>query len=500
MTRGELPTVRSYVRCASIACVVVGVFGVALGQPNGASRAVDALLSAQSAATIDRAGAYRDMRELIDGPLLHDLDADRQHEALFFAARLALDLERFADAHALLRRSSEEERAEAPDWVGRFMTAVEVEDYPDAVFALNEVATRWPERVRTLPTGMIYDALRSMRRSSQADLSVDALEILFAAQWLAPSGQQPSAAWRDLALARLEREDMAGAVEVAAKIAAPIVLIEMRVDKRFDAIVAALPARFDIRRAVDEEIESLRSVAEAAPNLLEPVVQLVLSLQRADRLDQALALADGVLERAANVDRVSPYTDGRSQVVRLRNARADVLWTMGRHAEAAEELKKASDVPGNVSQRINYAARLVGLGRGAAALPLVRDLEDASAYGDMRAAAVEVAAAIQIGDRRVASRALTYLKTHESDGVGALQSGLLGVRDFEPAALLFIRRLESVEMRGDALLDAQNYLDVPETPYEAQRAADWDALLARPDVRNALERVGRIESHAIHKP
>jgi beta-barrel assembly-enhancing protease len=452
-----------------------------------------------SAATRNPAGAYRDARELVDGALLQSLDSEQQYQALFLAARLAIDLERIADANALLRRSSETEHATLNDWFGRFRTGVEVKDYSDALFALKQLVARFPDKLATIYPPSIYVALRDLRSDSRADVATEILEILFAGRWLADAGQEPSGAWRDLALARLERNDLAGAVEVAARIASPEVLIAMRADKRFDAVVAALPSRFDIERAVDGQLESLRKAVATAPDKIEPLSLLVFALRSAGRFDEGLALADDALARATNPNRVSPYSDGSTQVVWLRNARSEILWTMGRHAEAADELKKASDVEGNVSQRINYAGLLVKLGRGREALPLLRDL-DASAYGRMQAATLEVAAANQAGDRRAATRALAYLHAHESDAIGALQSGLMSMRDVDAAARLFIKRLESTEWRGDALLEAQTYVDAPRTPHESETAAGLAALLARPDVRAALESVGRIESHPIHAP
>jgi tetratricopeptide (TPR) repeat protein len=484
-----------------VALLALVLSDVAAGQSSAASRALDRVRAAERAVASNRdtTAAFRDIQQLVDGPVFSDLNSEGQHAALTAAVRLALNLQRSAEANALLRRASEHERAVEADWYARFRTGVEIEAYEDAIAALKEYVERFPGKVASVYPPSIYSALQQMRTNARADVATDALEILFAGRWLAAAGQEPSSAWRDLALARLERNDLSGAVEVAARIASPAVLISMRVDKRFDEIVAASPARFDIARAVDAEIESLRRAVVAIPDRLEPVNLLALALKGAGRFEEALALVDGTLARAADVNRVSPYTDGRAQLGWLRNARSSILWAMGRHAEAADELKKASAADGSVSQRINHAGRLVRLGRGAEALPLLRDLQ-ASPYGHMQAATLEVAAALQTGDRRVVSRALKYLEGHESDAIGALQSGFLSVSDFASAAGVLIKRLQSPEQRGDALLEVQHYLDGPKTPYEAQRAADLAALLARPDVMAALQAVGRIESHPIHEP
>jgi hypothetical protein len=63
----------------------------------------------------------------------------------------------------------------------------------------------------------------------------------------------------------------------------------------------------------------------------------------------------------------------------------------------------------------------------------------------------------------------------------------------EEAAALYLRDLEDADERGPALLSAQTFrLPRHQTPFDARMSERWRSVLARADVRAALERHGRV--------
>jgi len=84
------------------------------------------------------------------------------------------------------------------------------------------------------------------------------LQALYDAQWKLPGDVEPSAAWRDLMLRLLEKGRVSEAGEVVSRVTDVYVLIAMRSDRRFDQIVEANAARFDIGAAADRNFTSCR--------------------------------------------------------------------------------------------------------------------------------------------------------------------------------------------------------------------------------------------------
>lgn len=60
-----------------------------------------------------------------------------------------------------------------------------------------------------------------------------------------------------------------------------------------------------------------------------------------------------------------------------------------------------------------------------------------------------------------------------------------------------IERLEDKDLRSAALLSVQDYAVPLRTPRQAESDKRRRALLARPDVQAAIQKVGRIESYKL---
>src|SRR5204862_1558514 len=124
-------------------------------------------------------------------------------------------------------------------------------------------------------------------------------EVLFDAGFHADYGGEPPGFGRELAEGALERNDLAAASKYAARITDAATLVAMRIDKRFDALVAKQPRAFDVREAAEREVKRLRSFVAKNPRSLGGVVQLSYALYTVGRFDDMLKVSDAALARIA---------------------------------------------------------------------------------------------------------------------------------------------------------------------------------------------------------
>jgi hypothetical protein len=77
---------------------------------------------------------------------------------------------------------------------------------------------------------------------------------------------------------------------------------------------------------------------------------------------------------------------------------------------------------------------------------------------------------------------------------------LLVVNQHGRAAAELVRRLLDKDLRQDALLDVQDFAASPGTPRDMELDARGRALLTRPEVRAAIDNVGRVASYPLEAP
>ena len=122
--------------------------------------------------------------------------------------------------------------------------------------------------------------------------SLALLRSLYAANFKFKWGVEPSESWRDLVLLLLEQGRHAEAADVSARITDPLILIEIRADRRFDTVVAAHPERFDAEAAADRQIKWLQTKDEDGADSLRVKALLMGALLRRRHAAAALAIAD----------------------------------------------------------------------------------------------------------------------------------------------------------------------------------------------------------------
>lgn len=507
-------------RRASLALIFVSVVlgacasqSVAPGKPNG-TRASEQERTAQiyryaferaldQVSHDEYAEAYPALVAVIQSPFFDQLESEQRRAGLLVAGLVALDLDKPAEAHPLLVRSSGMPEANAEDWYGRLIAAHELDNRPDAILSLTQLARHWPEKLRDLNYSLVMQVVNYARHVLDGQSALhELLTSLFDAKWTADEGIEPSYMWRELAALELDRQQFARAQEVMSRIKAPHVIVALRVDRRFDRLREAAPQYFDVDAAAANAIDLRRSIVQRSPRSMDAIVQLTYALLDSGRYEEILSMTAEVLRKVdSSAGEQAPYDDMDS-LIWIRDNRARALAAKQRWNEAEAELRAAANMTErgerNVSNIINLAWFYAAAGRNDEALSVLPDLGmELSPFGLMQMHGARYAAALQKGDMQIANESYEYLDKHRDDALSSWQLTLFIANRLDEAAALLIERLNNPVLRAEVLQELQDYAN----PQFAPQRALWNARLKmvrnRDDVRRAIEAVGRIESYTI---
>ena len=447
------------------------------------------------------ADAYPALLGVIRSPVFGQLKSAEQHWALFVAGVVALDLKKPAEAHPLLVRACAMSEANGGDWVARLQAARQMDLREDMVRSLTQIARGWPKSLDELIYQIVTQTVSYAHHlpGGAAPLH-DLLDALYTAKWTFPENVQPSHMWRDLAALEIDRQQFARAKEVVSRITAPHVVIGMRIDRRFDRLRGSVPKYFDVDAASKNELAMLRATVQRSPRSMMAVIQLTYSQLGAGLYEEALATSNEVLRKIEAAPRTPPYDD-MDKVNWIYDNRARALAGLQRWSDAEKEIRAAADRKENggrnTSNVINLAWFYAEAGRSDEALATLVDVGDMSNFGMMQMHGVRYAAALQKNDTEIANESLAYLVEHRNDALETWQWTLVRANRLDEAAALLIQRLRDPVLRGDALYDLQDYGNPPPQAQRAIWNERWRRIRDRPDVRRAIDAVGRIEKFRI---
>lgn len=258
------------------------------------------------------------------------------------------------DEVQLLRKATAEPEAPSFAWSVRFISSVSNGDQNDALTALEGAADRVGDG-----TFNIYSDKAVTRFSTKLQKDPTAnrrfLMALDRADWRPASAFEASDwLWLDLVTILVAEGDLENAKRVALRIRQPHVLQRMRLDKRYDALVAAKPDHYDVTFAALAELEADSKALAENPTDGLGIDLVTHDLRALGRAQEALAIADAALAHPGPLE--NDGVDYRNWVV---NARADALTNLGDFDGAVEALKAAAALKerggDNVSQTINLA-------------------------------------------------------------------------------------------------------------------------------------------------
>lgn len=449
----------------------------------------------------DFAGAMRPLRAGMSAPeFARRPQAERQqlHQAAGWVAANANELDYAREQFGLAIAAG----STAPDtWYWLTLVEMQREDHEAAARAMAAMARRWPDDMARFELPVVWGVFGRARRGGEAEREL--LEALFESGWDQPQLGGADEMWHRLAVRRLADGDREGAAEVVARLRAPLQLVQVRIDRRFDGLVDRDAPELDIARAAARQATELRLQALLAPRRLDVLLSQLGALRDAGEFEEALAIADDALARLAQAGPDAPVFEDMDYVGDLGNQRAQILLHLGRAEEATAQLLAASRVEefgtDNVSQVLNLALLHNRRGQTAAAREaLSRVGSQLSPYGRLIERYARLGIALAEGDAATAETALAYLAENEALDPTILLEGLVDAGRLDEAAARLIAQLGDETTRADALLNLQTFRRPPVLPGEAEATARWNALRDRDDVRAAALRVGYLEDHPIH--
>lgn len=296
--------------------------------------------------------------------------------------------------------------------------------------------------------------------------------------------------WSELARLHLERGETLRAAEVARRVRGPLMIIAMKVDRRFDPLLSADPGSFDIELALENELSQLRAAMNSSPRSLRHRLELSQELQGARRYEEVL----DVLEGAASG--VQGYDDAEELLPWAHDQRSRALKALGRTGEAVRELEIASRLPSrdrDPSLKINLGWLYCKIDRPRDALGSVAEVrpEDVSEHGKAELETVRLLAGLELRDGARVNDALARLRELPATEGEAVQWPLVQAGQLEDASRLMLRRLSDPDRRAEVLLSVQRFSQDGWTRRELEWQGRWEAFLSRPEVKAAIEKVGR---------
>ncbi len=441
-------------------------------------------------------------RRLIASPRFEPLPDNVKLAVWSATAACAVNQHLVEEAFADARHATRFQTADDWLWIFRIQAGVDLDRPDDVAEAVEMLGIVRPATLNAVPVRTFYDFQRQ-----QEHRPPDALRRVLAALEKAdykPKAVLESADWLWLASARmaLDAGDTEHAGALVRRITSVKRLIQIRLDARFSAIVAADPARYDLKAAADRGLAKDRAVMDAHAELLQAVHETVTDLRALGRFDEALALAQPPLDRAARAPKGKPaFTDQAQHLNWITDDKGYILLEVGRvdEALAVERAAAALGEEGgkNVSQTINLAGFLNVADKPAEALKVLTPFDKsltASPYGFAWVHAERACADEGLGRAADLAVELAWLAAHQTDNPSARLKALLCVGDLDGAAASVTADLQDPARRDNALIILCDF-DV--RPHHTARAAllasRLAAVAARPDVRAAIARVGRTE-------
>ncbi len=451
--------------------------------------------------------AGKALDQALHNPHFEALPERDQFIGIFFAAIAAQGREDYLGAHEYMTLATEYPEAGAEHWTMRARLAYWVENWLDAGTAITAVAKRWPKSLSDLDSQLVQRTAYKLQQDKGLGAArLAMLQELFAAGFHVEWGTEPSQLWQDLALDAAQRGDLKRAREVLQRIDDPGTLVRMRVDRRFDALLAAEPSAFDIAAAANAECRRWRDLTRQNPRKLAPLVQYLYSLMTVGDYPQILARADKAIAQNGKGTQDKPaFEDTEDQLNWIYDLRSQALRGMGRFDESLLALQAASQQrevsTDKVSQAINLGFVYTDMRRPEDALRALEGIDWAktlSGYGRMQLQHVRLRAYLQLGKRDAAEEVFAWLRENRTDAQDTWQSAMLDWGDADGAAAQYITRLRDPDERADALYSAQTFRDRPRLPQETEEQAQWRALLDRKDVAAVIVEVGRREQQPVY--
>ncbi|GAA0574910.1 tetratricopeptide repeat protein [Rhizomicrobium electricum] len=447
----------------------------------------------------DCAGAVPPLKQAVDAPAFSQLNDRQQYIGVRILAVCAFSTRDNPTALKMSRIATASNFADKTDWYFRTLASWVSEDKDDASRSLERLVT-WPDQISFLQVSTLYSILNGSQGTPEGDArNARIVKALYDAKWRPTDEPEDSAdgLWQRHARYLLKAGKVAEARKVVASITWAGFVVDARSEKLFDPLVAADPARYDIRKAHEAAVVRLKARVAATPDKIKPVVELTYTFYQLDRPEEGLALID---EKLAAIKAGKKFADQDEELNWLYDRRAMLLTELGRTDEAIAAFKAGSQFGeggANVSQTINLADTYYSLGRPAEAIKVLAnfDPKNASPFGAMAAQEARVCAYAQLGDKPALAKSLEFVQAHAGDAPGIAMQALLCAGEENEAAALTLKFLGDEKHRNDMLerlhtsVEPAKGVDMPFAKLLRERRL---ALAKRPEIVAAAETFGHI--------
>ncbi|EJL21149.1 hypothetical protein PMI02_05219 [Novosphingobium sp. AP12] len=445
----------------------------------------------------DCASVLGNLSPIITGREFPSLPDRTRSSALFMASLCEAQTSRFDEALLHIRAATTLPAAPAEFWIARLRIEIYSANPADAVSTLEKLQRGIPGALSRLEVTWLHALNRRLKGMPSGAAARDRLLAFVSDPAFVAARYDPGFEYMFLDNARrlAISGDRAGAQAQVDRLSSHVALITASLDP---ALRFAVPPDYDMRAATRREIAHLERLSAERPSLLALVIAQAEAHRAINEPDKALAL---LLSAAPEGSLAPMFTDRAAKLNWWWDELASTYAHLGRYDDAVAALKSGMKVGEhgnfNVSQLLNLASLQLRLGKPQDALDTLAGQETAlgagsSPYGKMVYRRIHGCAAKRTGKADIAAQDFAYALAHRQDEPSNLVAIQLCMGDLDGAAASIIARLDNPEERGDALRDLSTYEDWPANiPPSPDLAADA-SLLARPDVRAAIERAGGI--------
>ena len=411
-------------------------------------------------------------------------------------------LDRKDEARTIIDNVLGQRDREVDSYASPLYAALAIEDDARSVATVETASLNVPgvaraELRRLLDRQTMGSLLFGLQTRHQPALRVRLATALFRIGWPGPGELESSDYLRTILIDdSIGRGNAAEAAGIAEGISTPDSIVSMMVRRRYDQVLAPGRDRLELLRSALETRDrtSQDALAGASP-APRRVLERVQYLRGLGRNADAFALVEPFTRDVAATASAS------EEGMWLINEGAYALIALGRNDEAVRLMRSLAALPvaqnsGLIGPDINFSEILWETGHPQEAIDHAARLERESGqfandYGKLWLASATACALGSLNRTAEAAPQLERLRGGRDVNPAAATRAFLCLGDDEAAAALMIHRLEGDDP-GDAILALQDY-SLSAGP--AQTGALYDRLVRlrdRPDVRAALDRVGRV--------
>jgi tetratricopeptide (TPR) repeat protein len=486
--------------------VIVVLAALSFGVP---ARAADPALESEARAldkaiqANDCAGGLPVARTFLAEPGFNQLRDDLKAPVLSFAADCAVRQKLYEEAYDDARKATQLAKADDWLWTVRVELAITLDRPDDVVDTVHTLTMVSRPALNAVTPQRFFTFEHNQTASHRPDAVMQVFSLLEKADYTPDSPElSPDGIWMEYAQLASDDGDAAHATALIHRIVDIDALMRISLDRRFRAMVAAEPERFDLQMVQAQQLERDKAAMKVTPDSMGLLIETLRDLRALGRFDEALAMDQSAIDLAAHSPKDKPaFSDQDRQLNWALDMKADILIELGRTDDALNMQRAAAKLSengtANVSQIINLGGLLIDAGHPAEALSDLQVFDQprpATAYGLAWVHSERACADQQLGRTAEVATEIAFLDAHPADNPEARLKAHLCANDLDGAAATIIAELRDPRARVRALIELSEFDPTPNlTPGAAARAAHFALVAARPDVKAAVAEAGQTQ-------